>query len=249
MASSAARARGSANTMRPSPERSREPSAFRTPAPNRAATARRPAVPGATASRASASASMTGTRGAANRARQYDLPVAMPPVNATRSPASALPGPGLRSRQRVFQQERNGQRPDTAGHRGQRARDLGNGRMHVADDDRAALRQRLEPRRAVAEQLLDDGAIPYWRGPHVDDGGAWLHEIPGDEAWPPDRCHENVASRGDRWQVRRLRMTDRYGGVALQKQHGHRFTDDLAAADDDGVAAANRDARAVEQFD
>ena len=49
-----------------------------------------PGEPGATASRASWSASIAGTPSAANRPRQYDLPVAMPPVSAACSTSVCL---------------------------------------------------------------------------------------------------------------------------------------------------------------
>ena len=83
--SRAARAVRSAKTISPRAPRSSDPSGRMTPGPKRARTASRPAEPGATASRARTSASIVGTPSAANRARQCDFPVAMPPVSAARS--------------------------------------------------------------------------------------------------------------------------------------------------------------------
>ena len=74
----------------------------------------------------------------------------------------ALPAafePSARRRERVLQQHRDRQRTDAAGHRRQRAGDLRDVRMHVADDERAALLERLAPLRSRREQLLDDRAI------------------------------------------------------------------------------------------
>jgi hypothetical protein len=52
--------------------------------PNRRMIASRPRVPGATASRASTSASIVGTPSDSKRALTWLLPVAMPPVSPTR---------------------------------------------------------------------------------------------------------------------------------------------------------------------
>ena len=70
-----------------------------------------------------------------------------------------------------------------------------------------------------------------------------------DEAGPPDRRDEDVGARGDARQIRRLRVTDRDRGVALQEQHGHRLSDDLAPADHHGVAPGDRQSRPIEHLD
>src|SRR5215208_5124740 len=84
MASRSRRAWTSANTRSPSLRRSSAPAGSRIEGPKRTLTASKPAVPGATVSRASTSASMVGTPSALNTARTWLLPVAIPPVSATR---------------------------------------------------------------------------------------------------------------------------------------------------------------------
>ena len=93
------------------------------------------ACPAATASRASVSASIVGTPSFSNCARTWLLPVAMPPVKATRRISAARRAP-TRGAQRVHHQHRDRQRPDAAGHRRQRAGHLGDLGMHVADEHR-----------------------------------------------------------------------------------------------------------------
>ncbi len=64
-----------------------------------------------------------------------------------------------------------------------------------------------------------------------------------------DRRHQDVGLAADRRQVRRPRVADGHGGVAVQQQQRHRLADDVAAADDDGVRAGDRDALALEHLD
>ena len=73
MASRSRLARSSAKTMAPSAARFTCRSASSTPGPNRATTAASPGVPGAMASRASASASMVGTPRSSNRGAHVAL--------------------------------------------------------------------------------------------------------------------------------------------------------------------------------
>ena len=146
----------------------------------------------------------------------------------------------LRGGDGVLQQHRDRQRPDAAGHRRQRAGDLRHAPVHVADDDRAAaveVASRGDPaskRRAATTRVGDRADAD------VNDRRAGLHELRRDEPRPPDRRDENVGGRGDRGQVRRLRVADRHRRVALQQQHRHRLADDLAAPDDDRVRAGDR---------
>ena len=107
----------------------------------------------------------------------------MPPVSATRSiwlgpsaPWSRRP----RSRRRVTVFLRSiaivsGPTPPGTGR--QRAGDVGDAGMHVADDDRAAPIERFEPRRTGAEQPLDKLPILHGRRADVDDRRAGLDEV------------------------------------------------------------------------
>src|SRR4029453_10489635 len=79
------RAAGSANTMLASASRSSSPPGARTSAPNRSITAACPGVPGATAWRASRSASKTTAPRFPSRRATVDLPDPIPPVSPTSS--------------------------------------------------------------------------------------------------------------------------------------------------------------------
>jgi hypothetical protein len=77
-------ARGGVGEDQPAEPGAIQPAIAATPGPKRSTTARQPSVPGATASRARTSASTTGTCSARKVAATVLLPVAIPPVRATR---------------------------------------------------------------------------------------------------------------------------------------------------------------------
>ena len=79
---------------------------------------------------------MTGTPSRAKRFRQKLLPVAIPPVRATRSISGT--GARLGGRHRVLQQHRDREGADTAGNGCQRACDFDHIRVHVADHERSS---------------------------------------------------------------------------------------------------------------
>src|SRR5439155_12409142 len=151
-ASRSRRAPASAKTMAPSALRSIDPSDAFTPGPNRARLAAVASVPVAITPCASASASRTGTPRPRNRSSTWLLPVAMPPVSATFNIGRGRTGrrgrrggkpsrlswpsrPQLGRTERVPQQESDGQGPDAAGHRRQRARHLADAGVDVAEDE------------------------------------------------------------------------------------------------------------------
>src|SRR5258708_2091947 len=95
----------SANTMAATAFRSSPPSGARTPSPKARTTAFRPSVRGATTSRATSSASMTGTAWARKRAATVLLPEAIPPVSpkrCTSRPAEGYTFTGPRMRDRAM---------------------------------------------------------------------------------------------------------------------------------------------------
>ena len=213
------------------------------------------------------------------------MPVAIPPVRATRSIRSALltcagappPAPvpsrltplgiGLRrlsaqctppvlpicpscGAQGILKQHRDRQRTDAAGHGRQRARDLGDRRMHVADRDRAAAIEVVQPLRARAERsarrrrALDSRLIPTSTtvAPGLTKSGVT-------NAGRPSAATRMSASAARLRQIDRPRVADRHRRVPVQQQQRHRLPDDVAAADDDGARAGDRDPRPFEQFD
>src|SRR4051794_22611778 len=87
-----ARASGSSKTIRATASRSSDPSAARTVSPNASTTCCSPGVPGATTSRATASASTTTAPSAASRRATSLLPEPMPPVSPTTSIARVCQG-------------------------------------------------------------------------------------------------------------------------------------------------------------
>ena len=128
----------------------------------------------------------------------------------------------------ILHQHGDGEKSDTARHGRDRPRDSRCGvKVHVADE------------------LLRRDAVDA----DVDHRRALLHHVRCDKARPPDRSDEDVRRARDRGKVLRARVTDRHGCVAFEKEMRHGFSDDVAAANDDGVRPLDGDARVVEHTD
>ena len=70
--------------------------------------------------------------------------------------------------------------------------------------------------------------------------------IGAEKMGPPDCGDHDVCGAGDGCEITRARMGDGHGGIAglaaPHEQQGHGFSDDHAAADDDGICAGGFDA-------
>ena len=82
----------------------------------------------------------------------------------------------------------------------------------------------------------------------VDDDSPRLHHAGCDEPGSTRRHHENVRLAGHRAQIGGSRVADGDRGAPLQEQQCHRFADDVAAADYDGVPPLHLDFLVLDQF-
>mmetsp|Transcript_9747 Transcript_9747/g.16961 ORF Transcript_9747/g.16961 Transcript_9747/m.16961 type:complete len:318 (+) Transcript_9747:473-1426(+) len=135
---------------------------------------------------------------------------------------------------RVAEQHRDGHWAYATGHRRDLARHLGNFRVvNVADETVA-----LGARRVV---LGVDADVNHHRaGLHP----ALLHQLR-----LADGGDDDVRLRDDVGQIRRLRMADRDGGVALHEQHRGREAHDVAPPQHHGFLTADLHAGALEEID
>ena len=115
------------------------------------------------------------------------------------------------------------------------------------DNDVAALVELL-PVGVVTEELFDAGPLGDPVDTDIDHGGARPNEILGDHGIAADGDDEDVRPSADAGQVLRAGVADGDRGVPMHEQRGHRFADDLAATDDDGVLPRDLDTGAIEHL-
>ena len=72
----------------------------------------------------------------------------------------------------------------------------------------------------------------------VDDDGAGLDHAGGEHLALAGGGHDHIGLAGEGGQAGRAAVADGDGGVGRQQHHGHGLAHDVAAADDDGVFAA-----------
>src|SRR4029453_17037897 len=163
----------------------------------------------------------------------------MPPVSATRN--GRLADTAVRGPKRVHHQHRNRQRTHATGNRRERAGDVCDARVHVADQHAALFGEPLQAGMTLAEDLLRHRSIRHRIHTDIDHCRTRPHEIASDERGPTDCRHQDVSLSAHPREIRRLRMTNRYRGIAVEQQDTHRLTDDVAAADDYGMASGYLD--------
>src|SRR5581483_7545932 len=105
------------------------------------------------------------------------------PPTTNRQPALALP---CRA-ERIAHQHRDRQRADAARYGRDRARDVGDLGMHVADENRAVLLEHRDATMSRRIQPFDGRPIRDAIDPDVDDDRAWLDEV---------LCHHRRAADG-----------------------------------------------------
>ena len=84
---------------------------------------------------------------------------------------------------------------------------------------------------------------------HVNNRRSRLHERSSHETGPAQRRNQDVGACGNRRQVLRARVADCHRRVPMKQKQRDRLSDDVAAADDDRVLAADFNAGALQQFD
>src|SRR5829696_7646960 len=148
------------------------------------------------------------------------------PPRVPRTPPGLRPGRG----HGVGQEQGHGHGADPARDRGEGAGDLGDLGVDVADD-------------AAADPVVAD----------VDHGRPRLDHVAGDHGRPAGRRHQHVGLAGEPRQVPGAGVAEGHGGVGPRglgrQEHGQGPADQQAPADDDHVAALDRDPLAAQQLD
>src|SRR5437763_6814151 len=215
------------------------------------------ACPGAMSWWAISSAWITRAPRRSNNSATRLLPLARPPVRPTRSTlapphghglAQAGAAPQLHRLDSIAHQHGDGERADAAGHRRERAGNLGDFRMHIAHQGAAILGECLRPLRIAGEEFFQFGATGDLVYADVNHGGARMDQIASDHAGAADGSHQNLGSAADRLKIARLGVTNRHRGIGVQQQHGHRFADDVAASHHHGIFAGHLDAAAPQNL-
>jgi hypothetical protein len=98
-----------------------------------------------------------------------------------------------------------------------------------------------EPRRVV---LVRDSVDA-----DVDDDRPGLDHLARHEGGPSDRCDQDVGAPGGRREIARPRMTDRHRAVLPKEEDRDGLADDVAPAEDDGLAPLEGHAAALEDLD
>src|SRR5882757_5394502 len=211
--------------------------------------------------RARESASSTSKRNSRSMAATADLPVAMPPVRPRRS-IRASPGAGdglsgfalevsaaeLGRFYRVAHEHGNGHGADAAGNRTERAGGVGRIGMHVTNEHGTLLAKFLKTCREIAQQGFGFFRVGYLIGANIYDRGARTNPVGLDVAGFAHSRDDDIRPADDAGEVASFGMADGDGGIGMHEQKRHRFANDVAAAEDDGVGALNLDIVAAQNF-
>src|SRR5215469_4421620 len=120
--------------------------------------------------------------------------------------------------------------------------------MDVANQHAALGCKFSEARGKVGEQALGFNRIGDFVGPDVDDRSAGLNPLGLDKTGASDGGDEDVGVTDDFGKFARFGMADGDGGVGVEEQESHRFANDVAAPEDDGVGTFDRNVIAAQNF-
>src|SRR5712672_499879 len=199
--------------------------------------------------RARESASSTSKRNSRSMAATADLPVAMPPVRPRRSISSPRAGNGLRgfarelsaaelgSFYRVAHEHGIGHGSDAAGNRSERAGSVDRVGVHVTNEHGTLLAKFLKTSREIAQQGLGFLYLGDFICSDIDDSGAGSNPVSLYVAGFAHSRDDDIRPADEAGEIASFGMADGDGGVCVHKQQGHRFTNDIAAAEDNGVCA------------
>ena len=127
----------------------------------------------------------------------------------------------------MSEEEGIGERPDAAGDGRDRGRNLTRRReVNVADE--------------MAVDHVDA---------HIDDHGAWLEHVAGDETGVPGGHDDDVGEPGMGREIPRPRVADRDRGAGLGEHERDGHADNRGAADHDGLCPYNRGAGSFQDFE
>ena len=139
----------------------------------------------------------------------------------------------------------DGERADAAGNGSERAGDLRDIGMDVADDGGGVFAEFFEAVGKVAEDFGGLLRVGDAIDADVNDGGSGLHIIGFDKGGAADGGDENIGITQVLLQVARLGMADGDSGIGLNEQQRHGLAYNVAAADDHGVCAFDRNVGAA----
>src|SRR5882724_6026212 len=210
--------------------------------------------------RARESASSTSKRNSRSMAATADLPVAMPPVRPRRSIISPRAGDGLRgfalevsaaelgSFYRVAHEHGDGHGADAAGNRSERAGSVDRIGVHVTNEHGTLLAKFLKTCREIAQQGVGLFCVGNFICADIDDCGARANPVGLDVAGFAHSRDDDIRPANDAGEVASFGMAGGDGGIGVHKQKRHRFANDVAAAEDDGVGALNLNIVAAQNF-
>src|SRR5712671_931220 len=210
--------------------------------------------------RARESASSTSKRNSRSMAATADLPVAMPPVRPRRSIISPRAGDGLRGFAlelsatelggfyRVAHEHGNGHGADAAGNRSERAGSVDRVGVHVTYEHGTLLAKFLKTSREFAQQGPGFLYLGDFICSDIDDSGAGSNPVSLYVAGFAHSRDDDIRPADEAGEVASLGMADGDGGIGVHQQQGHRFANDVAAAEDDGVGALNLNIVAAQNF-
>ena len=107
----------------------------------------------------------------------------------------------------------------------------------IADDGASLFGELLFALLVALEKTLEEDRVGDVIDADIEDGCAGLDELGGDETGTSDGGDEDVSATADGGQVLGAGVADGDGCAGVEQQHGQRTTDDIAAADDDGLLA------------
>ena len=101
---------------------------------------------------------------------------------------------------------------------------------------------------ALELHIPDDAAIGQAVDAHVDHHGAGAHHLRDDQARNTRRHHQNIGEHGEHAQIAGFLVADAHRRFLLHQHQRHGLADDVAGADDDDIAALDRDVLVLEDL-
>jgi len=120
--------------------------------------------------------------------------------------------------------------------------------MNVADKDGAFFAEFSEALREIFKERFGFSGVSDFVRTDVDDRGARLQPIGLDVACFTHGGDDDVRATHDVGKIARFGMANSDGGVGMHEEERHRFTNNVAAAEDDGVGAFDGNIVAAKDF-
>src|SRR5262245_35361602 len=152
----------------------------------------------------------------------------------------------LRRFERVLEEHRDRERANATRYGRERTGDGLDTGMDVAEHERATPLEGLPALRAGREEALHDSRVVDAGRAYVDHRCPRLHEVRRNKRGSTERGDQDVSLPSNTWEIVRSRVAHGNRGMPMQQQQCHRFANDVAATDDDGAGARDRNARSIE---